>query len=269
MAQRERPHDAWPSGLPGMSNYEPIIWPVAAKVLAAAAKDRSLPGRARAVLDAIAGHADKKGCCRPSQGRIGKLTGIHRTNVCKMIGFLEERGYLAKAGRHHRACVYWLTDPSSCVRDDTQSCVRDDTLTNPENILPPVVPPKGDVAASAGADRSPKRRPRAARGRRGGQEAATPPPSPRPSDRGGGASLPGDMELYHKQTARHVGKCAKSKAARPRSPPDTPLQRALDSGILTEEMRARLIAREMAIGEAAALEEFGFTARGSPKGKPP
>ncbi len=240
----------------------------------AAYADRRLRGTDLRVLLALEDYTDPKGHCWPSQGRIARDLEMQRPHVNRAITRLEEFGYLVRAGRSgYRSCRYFLTVPTSCTTDGTQSCTTGGTQTLPGNNLPPVVPPKGDVAEPANAGKSPRRRPRAARKpreRSGGPAAAPPTPRPPPPVAGaGGAMVPADIQGAAKALARQGVKCLKSKAERPRGPPDTAIVRALNSGLLTEEMGICLIRREMEIGEAAALEEFGFTARGSPKGKPP
>lgn len=225
--------------------------------------DRRLPGRSIAVLMALWEHADEKGYCWPSQGRIGRLTGIDRPDVCKIIGGLEALGYLVRAGRRHRACQYFLTVPTSCGEDATQSCGTDATQPLQGTRTPPIVPPRGDVAASADADKSPERRRERRRERGGGQEAATPPPDPRPSDRGGGALVPADMAGAANALARQAGRRMNRTTALPRGPPD-PVMTAVKH--LSRDRWTELVERSLELRDpGAACIEAGLTREGKPK----
>lgn len=229
--------------------------------------DRRLQGNDLRVLLAIASHAKPDGSCWPAQGTIAERLGMHRPNVNRSVGRLEGFGYLFRVGRSgYRSCLYYLTVPTD-ADDDTQTCITGDTQTPSENYSPPIVPPQGDIAASADADRSPVRRRKRRKERGGGQEAATPPPGPRPSDRGGGALVPADIPGAARAIARQAAKCM-NRATAP--PPVTPCQRAMThTEVMTRDMAYGLWKRAGEVGEAQACEEFGFTKFGRWKeGKP-
>lgn len=237
--------------------------------------DRRLKSRELRILMALEEHADGKGYCWPSQGRLGELTGMDRTQVCKGVKVLRESGYLVQAGRKHRACNYYLTlpaeteapPPSNRSKKGTQSCANGGTQT-PQGTIPPCSPPHagGDIAASPDGDKSPVRRRKRRQRRGGGRTAATPPPNPRPSDRGGGAMLPADIEGATKALARQAGQSTKCAT---RAPPLSPCQRAMThADVMTRDMAMRLWKRAGELNdEAAACEEFGFTKFGYWKGK--